>query len=207
MPEIRIYQTQEKDCPFENWLDHLSDINAKARILQKVDRVELGNFGDCEPVGDGVHELRIDHGSGYRMYFGNDGKHLVILLCGGTKKRQVKTLNRLKCIGKTTRPGKGKTAHLPLRTGKKKELRNDQARQPDYKSVLLKKLKDPKLAEAYINSALEHGTGGIISCLEKCMRSAWHGTHSQKSKDQPRKYVPRVVCKGKPSSLNLYLHY
>ena len=107
MPEIRIYQTQEKDCPFENWLDHLSDINAKARILQRVDRIELGNFGDCEPVGDGVYELRIDHGPGYRMYFGNDGKHLVILLCGGTKKRQEKDIKQAKAYWKDYKARKG----------------------------------------------------------------------------------------------------
>jgi putative addiction module killer protein len=96
LPKIHIYQTQEKECPFENWLDTLSDINAKARILQRIDRIELGNFGDCEPVGDGVHELRIDHGSGYRIYFGNDGKYLVILLCGGTKRGQEKDIKRAK---------------------------------------------------------------------------------------------------------------
>lgn len=96
MPKIHIYQTQEKECPFENWLDTLSDINAKARILQRIDRIELGNFGDCESVGDGVHELRIDHGPGYRICFGNDGKYLVILLCGGTKRGQEKDIKRAK---------------------------------------------------------------------------------------------------------------
>ena len=112
MPKIRIYQTQEKECPFENWFDSLIDINAKARILQRIDRIELGNLGDCEPVGDGVHELRIDHGPGYRIYFGNDGKQLAILLCGGTKRGQEKTLNALKRIGKTTRHEKSETACL-----------------------------------------------------------------------------------------------
>jgi len=96
VPEIRIYQTKEKESPFEDWLDNLSDINSKARILQRIDRIELGNFGDCRPVGDGVHELRIDYGPGYRIYFGNDGKVLVILLCGGTKRRQEKDIKKAK---------------------------------------------------------------------------------------------------------------
>ena len=96
MPAIQIYQTKEKDSPFETWLDKLNDINAKARLLQRIDRIELGNFGDCEPVGDGVHELRIDYGPGYRIYFGNDGKQLVILLCGGTKRRQEKDIKKAK---------------------------------------------------------------------------------------------------------------
>ena len=96
MPKIRIYQTKEKESPFEDWLDNLNDVNAKAKILQRIDRIELGNFGDCEPVGDGVHELRIGYGPGYRIYFGNDGKLLVILLCGGTKKRQEKDIKKAK---------------------------------------------------------------------------------------------------------------
>ena len=96
MPEILIYQTKDKESPLEDWLDSFSDINTKARILQRIDRIELGNFGDCEPVWDGVHELRIDYGPGYRIYFGNDGKLLVILLCGGTKKRQEKDIKKAK---------------------------------------------------------------------------------------------------------------
>ncbi len=96
MPEILIYQTKDKKSPFEDWFDSFSDINTKARILQRIDRIELGNFGDCEPVGDGVHELRIDYGPGYRIYFGNDSKLLVILLCGGTKKRQEKDIKKAK---------------------------------------------------------------------------------------------------------------
>jgi len=96
VPEIQIYQTEEKDSPFENWLDNLNDIKAKARILQRIDRIALGNFGDCEPVGDGVHELRIDYGPGYRVYFGNDGRRLVILLCGGTKRQQGKDIKKAK---------------------------------------------------------------------------------------------------------------
>ena len=91
MTQIRIYQTKEKENPFENWLDNLNDINAKARILQRIDRIALGNFGDCEPVGDGIHEVRIDYGPGYRIYFGNDGKTLVILLCGEQKDTKKKT--------------------------------------------------------------------------------------------------------------------
>ena len=91
MTQIRIYQTKEKENPFENWLDNLNDINAQARILQRIDRIALGNFGDCEPVGDGIHEVRIDYGPGYPIYFGNDGKTLVILLCGEQKDTKKKT--------------------------------------------------------------------------------------------------------------------
>lgn len=96
MPKIQIYQTSNRESPFTIWLDYLNDINAKARILQRIDRIALGNFGDCEPVGEGVHELRIAYGPGYRIYFGNDGKQLVILLCGGTKRQQGKDIKKAK---------------------------------------------------------------------------------------------------------------
>jgi putative addiction module killer protein len=96
VPKIQIYQTSNRESPFTIWLDYLNDINAKARILQRIDRIALGNFGDCEPVGEGVHELRIAYGPGYRIYFGNDGKQLVILLCGGTKRQQGKDIKKAK---------------------------------------------------------------------------------------------------------------
>ena len=96
MPKIQIYQTSNRESPFTIWLDYLNDINVKARILQRIDRIALGNLGDCEPVGEGVHELRIAYGPGYRIYFGNDGKQLVILLCGGTKRQQGKDIKKAK---------------------------------------------------------------------------------------------------------------
>jgi len=96
VPKIQIYQTSNRESPFTIWLDCLNDINAKARILQRIDRIALGNLGDCEPVGEGVHELRIAYGPGYRIYFGNDGKQLVILLCGGTKRQQGKDIKKAK---------------------------------------------------------------------------------------------------------------
>jgi putative addiction module killer protein len=104
VPKIQIYQTSNRESPFTIWLDYLNDINAKARILQRIDRIALGNFVDCEPVGEGVHELRIAYGPGYRIYFGNDGKQLVILLCGGTKRQQGKDIKNPKNIGKTIKP-------------------------------------------------------------------------------------------------------
>lgn len=83
-----VYQTQDGRLPFDEWLNELRDTTAVARILARLGRVRLGNFGDCKPVGDGVAELRVDHGPGYRVYFGQQGKELVILLCGGDKRTQ-----------------------------------------------------------------------------------------------------------------------
>ncbi|HEX3131344.1 MAG TPA: type II toxin-antitoxin system RelE/ParE family toxin, partial [Thermoanaerobaculia bacterium] len=70
---------------FAVWLDDLRDLRARARIQARIERLALGNPGDVRPVGEGVSELRIDHGPGYRVYFVNRGKELIILLAGGDK--------------------------------------------------------------------------------------------------------------------------
>jgi putative addiction module killer protein len=73
---------------FSNWLAGLADINAKARIVVRIRRFEIGNPGDAKSVGEGVHEMRIDYGPGYRVYFTRKGRTIVILLCGGDKSSQ-----------------------------------------------------------------------------------------------------------------------
>ena len=82
--------------PFTQWLVGLRDQTAEARIRVRLRRVEAGNFGDCEPVGDGVTELRVHVGAGYRVYFGRYGGALVILLCGGDKGSQAADIKRAK---------------------------------------------------------------------------------------------------------------
>lgn len=73
-------------------MESLTDIEAKARVFARLERVKLGLLGDCKAVGDGVSELRIDFGPGYRVYFGQDGATLVILLAGGSKATQRKDI-------------------------------------------------------------------------------------------------------------------
>jgi len=83
---------------FAKWLDGLEDIHARARILVRIERLAAGNPGDVKPVGEGVSELRIDYGPGYRVYYKKQGRSLVILLAGGDKRtqsRNVKTALRL----------------------------------------------------------------------------------------------------------------
>jgi putative addiction module killer protein len=70
----------------------LRDIKAKTKIAQRLNRLNLGNLGDYKSVGGGVYELRIDYGSGYRIYFGQIGTTIILLLCGGDKRTQAKDI-------------------------------------------------------------------------------------------------------------------
>ena len=85
---IRIDRTAE----FNRWLTGLTDIRAAARIEIRIDRLKLGNPGDVRPIGDGLSELRIDYGPGYRVYIGQRGKRLIIVLAGGDKRTQTQDI-------------------------------------------------------------------------------------------------------------------
>jgi len=82
------YQRPDGSVPVTEWLAALRDAQIKARMLMRIKRVEAGLFGDCQPVGDGVLELREHVGAGHRLYLGRHGAQLVILLCGGDKRSQ-----------------------------------------------------------------------------------------------------------------------
>ena len=86
MIEIRKTET------FSKWIDGLQDIRARARILVRIERLATGNPGDVKPVGEGVSELRINYGSGYRVYFRKIGQKVIILLAGGDKSSQSKDI-------------------------------------------------------------------------------------------------------------------
>jgi len=78
-----------KTARFARWLDNLRDIKGRARIQARIERLAAGNPGDVAPVGEGVSELKIDVGPGYRVYFAQRGRALIILLAGGSKRGQV----------------------------------------------------------------------------------------------------------------------
>jgi putative addiction module killer protein len=99
MPVVR--QTSE----FRKWLIGLRDRQASARIQIRIDRLGLGLFGDVKPVGEGVSELRVDHGPGYRVYFVQRGSELIILLCGGDKGSQSADIGRAKALAKELNDG------------------------------------------------------------------------------------------------------
>lgn len=86
--ELLEYETADGKCPFLDWLDSLRDIKARAIIRKRLNRVRLGNLGVCRNVGNGVWEIKIDFGPGYRVYYGEDGPKIVVLLCAGDKSTQ-----------------------------------------------------------------------------------------------------------------------
>ena len=93
MKKLRFYQTENGNEPFKKWLESIKDKTAMAQINNRVRRLALGQHGDCKRVGKGVFELRIHYSRGYRVYFSEHGKELVILLLGGDKgsqKRDIK---------------------------------------------------------------------------------------------------------------------
>ena len=96
MIEIRRYLTEEGSDPVEGWLGAMRDKRAHAALRIRIRRLESGNFGDCKSVGAGVLELRVDTGPGYRLYCARHGEALVILLCGGDKRRQSADIERAK---------------------------------------------------------------------------------------------------------------
>lgn len=97
---VAYYTLSDGSEPVRIWLGKLRDTVAKAQLFRRIGRLEGGQFGDCEPVGDGVHELRIDVGKGYRVYFGNAKNEMILLLVGGNKKTQAKDIKLAKAYWK-----------------------------------------------------------------------------------------------------------
>jgi putative addiction module killer protein len=87
-----------KSSTFDRWIGTLRDTRAINRVLVRLDRLAMGNAGDAKPVGDGIFEMRIDYGPGYRVYFMRRGLLVVILLCGGDKSTQSKDITQAKAI-------------------------------------------------------------------------------------------------------------
>jgi putative addiction module killer protein len=92
--EIERYVTADGQIPFDNWFDSIRVSKTQTIISKRLDRVRMGNLGDYRSVGGGVFELRIDYGPGYRIYFGQVGTTIVLLLCGGDKSSQIKDIRQ-----------------------------------------------------------------------------------------------------------------
>jgi putative addiction module killer protein len=94
---VEVRQTEE----FSGWLHRLGDANAVARITGRIRRMEMGNPGDTKSVGQGILEMRIDYGPGYRIYYVHRGARIVILLCGGDKRRQQQDIKQAQRLAET----------------------------------------------------------------------------------------------------------
>ena len=91
---VIIYRTKAGKEPFTDWLNNLRDPTTRRRILRRLLRLEQGHYGDFKIVGNGISELRLFFGKGYRIYFAEDGNTLVVLLCGGDKSSQRRDIER-----------------------------------------------------------------------------------------------------------------
>ena len=94
--ELLTYETEDRKCPFDEWLNGLRDVSARAIIRKRLNRVRLGNLGNTRSLGSGVWELKIDFGPGYRVYYGEDGPRIVVLLVGGDKGSQDRDIKNAK---------------------------------------------------------------------------------------------------------------
>ena len=94
--EIELYETASGNCPFDDWFESLRELHTRSKILTRLDRLKVGNFGDCKALGDGIAELRIHCGPGIRVYYSKTGNKIVLLLCGGDKSSQTKDINKAK---------------------------------------------------------------------------------------------------------------
>jgi|ERR1017187_5805645 putative addiction module killer protein len=92
--ELRRYLTASGRDLIGEWLSELKDVRTRAKIVARIDRLSAGNFGDCKPIRDGLFELRIDWGPGYRVYYAQVGRACVLLLCGGDKRKQSSDIKR-----------------------------------------------------------------------------------------------------------------
>ncbi|MFQ5451841.1 MAG: type II toxin-antitoxin system RelE/ParE family toxin [Nitrospinaceae bacterium] len=93
---VTVYQDENGHEPFTDWLEGLRDRKGRRIILRRIGKLEHGLYGDCEPVGEAVSELRIFFGPGYRVYFGEEAGNIVVLLCGGDKGSQDKDIRTAK---------------------------------------------------------------------------------------------------------------
>ena len=98
---MRVMTTLNRTAEFSAWISTLRDLTARAKILVRLKRAEQGNFGDSEPIGDGLSEMRIDFGPGYRIYYGREGAVAYLLISGGDKSTQKADIKRAKEMWKT----------------------------------------------------------------------------------------------------------
>ena len=106
--EIELYETASGHCPFDDWFESIRELQTRSKIMARLDRLKLGNFGDCKTLGDGLAELRIHYGAGIRIYYSKTGNTVVVLFCGGDKSSQEKDINKARELLKEAQSRKTK---------------------------------------------------------------------------------------------------
>lgn len=92
--QIEYYVDATGKMPFWEWQKSLNDLKGKVAVLTRLNRVKIGNFGDWKIVRNGIYELRLKHGPGYRIYFGRESEKKIVILCGGDKNTQERDINK-----------------------------------------------------------------------------------------------------------------
>lgn len=92
--QIEIYCSTNGKKPFISWIESLKDKKIRYRVKERLDRIAIGNMGDCKSIRQGVSELRLDFGPGYRVYFGEENQKIIILLCAGDKSTQERDIKK-----------------------------------------------------------------------------------------------------------------
>ncbi len=162
--EIRHYITATGWDPYQQWLDGLKDLKGRVIIQRRIDRVANENFGDHRFCGDGVWELRIDYGPGYRVYYARAAETVSLLLCGGSKRSQsadIKEAARYWADYHSEKTMKKTLKSVPSRS-------HEQATVESFR-------KDPEFAAEYLNSVLEDGDQEELMLALRRMSKAFGG--------------------------------
>ena len=197
--ELRYYLTGDGQSPFESWFSDL-DAAAAAKVSVALVRLGQGNTSNAKSVGEGVLEYRIDWGPGYRVYFGRDGEVLVILLTGGTKKRQQRDIERRSC-GRTTSDGAGR---------RRDERRRAMAVTRDFKELVQRRMaQDPAFAAALLREGIDTMLAGDVDTGKAILRDYIKATVGfeqlgEATGTPPKSLIRMLGPRGNPQARNLF---
>ena len=199
MLEIRYYIAASGEGPFAEWFAEL-DPAASAKIVRALARIEQGNLSNVKSVGEGVLEYRIDFGPGYRIYFGRDGKTIIILLTGGTKKRQQRDIDAAHAYGGTTSGASAGAA----------ERRRAMAKTKSFKELVQRRVKaDKKFAEALLREGIDAMLSGDVDTGKAILRDYIKATVGFEELGEatgapPKSLIRMFGPRGNPQAKNLF---
>jgi putative addiction module killer protein len=194
MIAIRQYLDERGRSPFGEWRAELDDF-ARAKVTTAVLRLEQGNTSNVKSVGEGISELKIDFGPGYRIYFGRDGTTVVILLGGGTKKRQQQDVARAQERWRDYKRRKAGN-RMPLTRAFRETVLEDMKRNPGFREAMLREGID-----ALLSDDLELGKGILRDYINATIGFEKLGT---KLKMSPKSLMRMFGPKGNPQAKNLF---